>query len=151
MTTIIKIESSDKSLLSNYENYENKKGDSGFDIYMPTDGVIKSGTISQKIGLGIKVEYYSVNNKPLGFMLLPRSSTGGKTGIRLSNSVGIIDSGYRGELIACVDNVGDDYNYKKGDRLFQIVPFHGGGIDSVTFGSVSVTGRGDGGFGSSGV
>ena len=147
MITSIIIETSNEVF---YKKYKNTNNDSGFDIYMPSDGTIKSGELSHKIKLGIKVSAECDGN-PIGYMLLPRSSTGSKTGIRLSNSVGIIDPQYRGELIACVDNLGDTYNYKKGDRLFQLVPFHGRGVDVLTFGKVSETERGDGGFGSTGV
>ena len=42
---------------------------------------------------------------PCGYYLYPRSSTGSKTPLRLSNSIGVIDSGYRGNLIACFDNI----------------------------------------------
>jgi dUTP pyrophosphatase len=61
-----------------------------------------------------------------GYYLYPRSSMGAKTPLRLSNSVGIIDAGYRGELGAILDNLeGEevDFNYykiEKGDRIVQI-------------------------------
>lgn len=57
-----------------------------------------------------------------------RSSTGSKTPLRLSNSVGIMDAGYRGEVIACFDNIQKDAHYhntyvvEEGDRLVQICP-----------------------------
>ena len=41
----------------------------------------------------------------VGYYLYSRSSTGSKTPLRLSNSVGIIDSGYRGNIKACFDNI----------------------------------------------
>jgi dUTP pyrophosphatase len=132
-----------------YKDYTNKNGDSGFDIYMPTDGTVPGGSISFKIKLGLSTEMFE-GNKPVGFLLLPRSSTGSKTPLRLSNSMGVIDLGYRGELIAVVDNLGKDYSYKKGDRLFQIVPFHGRGVDCVVGDITKTTDRG-GGFGSTGV
>ena len=57
--------------------------------------------------------------------------------MRLSNSVGIIDSTYRGSIIAVVDNLSAySYEIKKGDRLFQIVPFCGKGVDNVILGKV---------------
>jgi hypothetical protein len=62
------------------------------------------------------------------YMLVPRSSIV-KTPLRLANSIGIIDSGYRGNIMACVDNIDtlvedeelEYYQIKQGDRLFQIV------------------------------
>ena len=69
----------------------------------------------------------------------------------MANSIGIIDAGYRGEIMAAVDNTGDkDYMIVPGQRLFQIVhptlyPFSVGVVDELT-----ETDRGDGGFGSTG-
>ena len=74
----------------------------------------------------------TIINPPCGFYLYPRSSIS-KTRMRLANSVGIIDSGYRGDIIAAVDSIGvfgsrDIWNIwkdtlspiKKYDRYFQI-------------------------------
>ena len=76
---------------------------------------------------------------------------GAKTPLRLSNSVGIIDSGYRGNIIGIVDNLSDeDFIVEPGTRLFQICsPV----LDSITFqivNSLSDTSRGGGGLGSTG-
>ena len=87
---------------------------------------------------------------PTSYMLVPRSSIS-KTPLRMANSIGIIDAGYRGEIMAAVDNRGDkDYMIVPGQRLFQIVhptlcPFNVGVVDKL-----SETDRGDGGFGSTG-
>ena len=105
--------------------------------------------------------------QPCGFYLYPRSSIS-KTRMRLANSVGIIDAGYRGDLIAAVDTIGvfgstDIWNIwnetlypmKKYDRYFQICapdlsPFLVHIVE--TEGDLSPpTTRGHGGFGSSGV
>ena len=82
-------------------------------------------------------------------MLLPRSSIS-KTPLRLSNSVGLIDSGYRGVIQAPVDNISDeDYVIEEGTRLFQIV-----NSPLETFKDIEIvdtlgdTDRGEGGFGS---
>lgn len=155
--TSLNIEILDHSLHGKYNtNYTNENGDSGFDILMGKATIVKEKSISQKINLGIKVAMYEVdqetgNSESIGFMLLPRSSTGSKTGLRLSNSVGIIDKQYRGELIACVDNHGNTEMISAGSRLFQIVPFHGRGVDKVVIvDRVDETSRGEGGFGSTG-
>ena len=91
---------------------------------------------------------------PSAFELHARSSLGSKSTIRLSNCEGIIDSGYRGNLIACVDNIGPlDYTANKFDRLFQVVapskcPIY---IELVEQHSdLKPTERGSGGFGSTG-
>lgn len=96
-----------------------------------------------------------------GYYLYPRSSIV-KTSMRLANSVGIIDSGYRGEIMAVVDK-NDSVNdwktvlkrdCKQYDRLFQICagdlqPFRVEIVESECELS-GVTERGDGGFGSTG-
>ena len=62
-----------------------------------------------------------INKTPCGYYLYPRSSTGSKTPLRLSNSIGVMDSGYRGNVIACFDNMGkEDYDIGTGERLVQI-------------------------------
>ena len=69
--------------------------------------------------------------------------------LRMSNSVGIIDAGYRGNLMASVDNISDEpFLIEKGTRLFQIC---GPTLSRVTFeltDTLSETSRGEGGFGS---
>lgn len=96
-----------------------------------------------------------------GYYLYPRSSIV-KTSMRLANSVGIIDSGYRGELMAVVDK-NDTLNdwktilkrdCKQYDRLFQICagdlkPFRVEIVENESELS-GITERGDGGFGSTG-
>jgi dUTPase len=102
-----------------------------------------------------------------GFYLYPRSSIS-KTRMRLANSVGIIDAGYRGDLIAAVDSIGvfgstDIWQIwketlspiKKYDRYFQVCapdlsPFLVHIVDTEHDLSPPTT-RGQGGFGSTGV
>ena len=56
-------------------------------------------------------------------MIFQRSSIA-KTPLRLSNTPGLIDKGYRGELMAAFDNLNDeDYTLKAGTRLIQVVAF----------------------------
>ena len=166
--TLLVLEIEDKNLLEKYKNEINTEtSDSGFDLFQPDDVSVLPSCFpisesedrchhgSTKIPLGVKaamyMEYENGTKVPIGFMLLPRSSTGSKTPLRLANSVGIIDSGYRGELIACVDNFWSSrYNIEKYQRLFQIVPFHGFGVDKIVFDKVDSTQRGEGGFGSTG-
>ena len=93
---------------------------------------------------------------PVGYFMYPRSSTGTKTPLRLANSIGIIDSGYRGNYIAAFDNCrGDVFDVVRLQRLVQICP------PNLTypmkvyivddFGEAAKTARGEGGFGSSGL
>lgn len=60
---------------------------------------------------------------PLGFVahIYPRSSIGAKTPLRLSNSVGVIDSGYRDEIKMIYTNTGNEpYTINQGDRIAQM-------------------------------
>lgn len=91
----------------------------------------------------------------VGYYLYPRSSTGTKTPLRLANSVGIIDSGYRGDIIAAFDNWrSDDYVVDKGHRVVQLCPpdlSYPLLVDIVDeLKELGKTERGEGGFGSTG-
>ena len=137
-----------KTLYSNHEHYN--PGDSGLDLFCPETITINPGE-TLKINLRIKCEALNDNlNGNVSYYLYPRSSII-KTPLRLSNSVGIIDAGYRGDIIACVDNIkNESYTISQGDRLFQICA---GDLTSINFELVdklSDTKRGDGGFGSTG-
>ncbi|KAH8739957.1 deoxyuridinetriphosphatasehypothetical protein bacterial origin [Cryptosporidium ryanae] len=124
-------------------------GDSGLDLFIVEDQTIKAGDTAF-IKLGFKAAAYSIDgDKPLSYLLLPRSSIS-KSPLRLSNSVGLIDAGYRGELMASVDNIKNfDFEVKKGERYFQLVAFNG---EKITLNVVSEldekTSRGKSGFGS---
>lgn len=123
----------------------------GMDIYLQEDTTLVIGA-DNVIHLGFAAEV------PEGYaaILLPRSSAGMK-GISLRNTAGVIDSDYRGEWIAHIvidqnqDNaLLDEWHYKRGDRIIQclIVPVKK--VDIELTESVSVTARGNGGFGSTG-
>jgi len=86
---------------------------------------------------------------PTGFYLYPRSSTGSKTPLRLANSAGIIDSGYRGNLMAFFDCVRPTFLVSKYEKLVQIcapglVPIYVEIVDDLGVDTV----RGSNGFGS---
>lgn len=123
----------------------------GMDIYLQEDATLVIGA-DNVIHLGFAAEV------PEGYaaILLPRSSAGMK-GISLRNTAGVIDSDYRGEWIAHIvidqnqDNaLLDEWHYKRGDRIIQclIVPVKK--VDIELTESISVTSRGNGGFGSTG-
>lgn len=140
--------------------------DSGFDIFTPAHNkaiLIHPGQTS-KLRLGIRCavfteygiqrahEYQDRPAQSQPYYIYPRSSMS-KSPLRLANSVGVIDSGYRGELMAMVDNIESDnpYNVHHGQRLFQICmpdlqPFKVKIVDQL-----DETTRGSGGFGSTGL
>ena len=83
-------------------------------------------------------------------MLMPRSSIA-KTPLRLSNSIGLIDAGYRGEIMAAVDNIKNiPFALEVGQRLFQLVGMDGSEINFELVEKLSTSSRGSGGFGSTG-
>ena len=126
--------------------------DCGLDLVCPEEGIIiPPKAISFEIDLEFKGAMYDPNNKNVGYMLVPRSSMGSKTPLRMSNSIGIIDPGYRGNLKVYIDNISDkEYSISMGQRLFQIVCFNGLPIKTEVVRSLDTTERGEGGFGSTG-
>lgn len=135
-----------------------KDGDAGMDLVATQ--IIKDTPEQITYGTGIAVEI------PYGFvgLVFPRSSVR-KTGLQLSNSVGVIDSGYRGEIQATfnkafggekmydetkmTEDTSNDF-YKVGDRIAQIMIIPYPPIEFVEVDELSETERGDGGFGSTG-
>ncbi len=117
-----------------------------FDFFVPADTTVMYGdTALVKLGLAVEV--------PRGYALLifPRSSIGLKTPLRMANSVGIIDSDYRGEISAIYENQSaSDYTLRKGERVAQgmIIPVPRARFCEVD--ELTETKRGSGGFGSTG-
>lgn len=129
--------------------------DAGFDLYSDTK-IIGGGLNSMLLSQNVRAAVYdTVRGYFRAYWLLPRSSIS-KTPLRLANSVGLIDAGYRGTLFAAIDNMGSTYVVKDGDnnRLFQIAapdlsPWEDIRIVSEIPGGETL--RGEGGFGSTGV
>ena len=120
-------------------------GDAGLDLFVVEEQIVEAGKTTL-INLGISCE--TAEKRP--YFLMPRSSIS-KTPIRLCNSIGLIDAGYRGEIIAAVDNIKlEDYTINSGQRFFQIVAMDGSPLSFELVDELSTTGRGTGGFGSTG-
>ena len=140
--------------LWNWYNYHVPEGgtDSGLDLPLPRDVIIPKNSVGFKIPLGFSAEPSFEDEKPRGYYLYPRSSTGSKTPLRLSNGTGIIDFGYRGEITACVDNISNnDYTVAKGQRLFQLCSPDLSPIVVDVVDNLSTTTRQSGGYGSTGL
>ncbi len=135
-----------------------KPGDGGMDLVATS--IIADTPEQITYGMGIALEI------PEGFvgLIFPRSSVR-KTGLMLSNSVGVCDSGYRGELQATfnkvfgsermydemkVKEVQPNEYYKVGDRIAQIIILPYPQIEFEEVNELSNTERGEGGFGSTG-
>ena len=122
-----------------------KDNDAGLDLVATT---IKENTTFQiTYGLGIALEI------PDGFvgLIFPRSSIR-NTELILSNSVGVVDAGYRGELQATFNksNGLDSIAYKVGDRVCQLIIIPHPIIELEEVSELTNSERGDGGFGSTG-
>lgn len=99
-----------------------RRGDGAVDIPLPRDTIIEARARGHVLDLGVVVRCFHAGVR-CHFLLLPRSSTGRDTTIRMANSVGFIDSGYEGPLQAIVDNPHHlPVAMERGRRLFQIVP-----------------------------
>lgn len=123
------------------------KTDAAADIYANKILELAPHSLSNKVPTGLRIAL------PEGWAaaILPRSSIGAKTGLRLSNSVGIIDSDYRGEIGILYDNISDaPYTINEGDRIAQMIIFPVYHFKVQQVKQVNTTERGEGGFGSSG-
>tara|TARA_B100000614_G_C14411081_1_gene437865 strand:+ start:291 stop:728 length:438 start_codon:yes stop_codon:yes gene_type:complete len=129
-----------------YENHGHfHDGDAGLDLYVLEDIEFAPGE-TKLIKLGISCQ----PENGIGYFLMPRSSIS-KTSLRMSNSVGLIDGGYRGEIMACCDNIKTEkYFVKKGERLFQLVAANCSEIHFEIKDELDESTRGKDGFGSTG-
>ena len=121
-------------------------GDAGLDLRVREDVWLKPHE-RRTVGTGVKLAI------PEGYvgLVFPRSGLASKVGISLSNAVGVIDAGYRGEVCATLINHDKKpHLIEKGERVCQLVvmPFVSCEIDVVD--ELDETERGEGGFGSSG-
>ena len=85
-------------------------------------------------------------------LVLPRSGLASKYGLTLANAPGLIDAGYRGELICAVVNLdpAEKVEIHVGDRIAQLVVVALPGVEPAWSEELPETSRGDGGFGSTG-
>lgn len=132
--------------------------DSGVDLVCPPMTLdFSQSMLAAEIRTGIVAAAKTVHGAPAPYLLLARSSLS-LTPLRMSNQIGLADAGYRGELIARVDNMGKNTTYEipRGRRLFQIVqhdwmPFQNVYIvNSIDHLPLAPDNRGSGGFGSTG-
>ena len=138
----LKIKSLTQKAKDFYENHGHfHQGDAGLDLF-----IIDSLTIPPGETAIIKSNIACENTDEMPYLLMPRSSIS-KTPLRQCNSVGLIDAGYRGEIMAAVDNIKDiPYTVEPGQ-----VSMDGAPITFEIVSELSQTDRGDGGFGSTGI
>lgn len=142
----LKIQAFNNSVRSYYEDHGHfHEGDAGLDLYCPREVIFQPGE-TKPIKMQIACE--SLEQRP--YWLISRSSIS-KTPLRMCNAIGLIDAGYRGEIMAYCDNIKDkSYTVEPGQRLFQLVAMDGSPISYELVEELSASSRGDGGFGSTG-
>lgn len=110
--------------------------------------VFEGGIGYMEYGTGLAIEI------PPGFvgLIFPRSSISSNTTFVLSNSVGVIDSDYRGEIKFRFKSVvpSGAKKYNVGDRIGQLIAIPYPTLDIEVVDELGETKRGDGGYGSSG-
>lgn len=121
--------------------------DAAADIYAAETITLKAHSLANLIKTGVRIAL------PTGWVayIVPRSSIGMKTPLRLSNSVGVIDESYRGPLGVIYDNISDsDYTINAGDRIAQLIIMPVYHFKANVVDTLPETERGEGGFGSTG-
>lgn len=144
MASTIKIQLDDPQC----EPYKEHTWDAGVDLRSNEEDLAIEPGEQVKVHTGVKLE---IPPRYMG-LIVPRSGLGSKYRMQLANTVGVIDSPYRGEVIVNVYNNGENTLYiNKYDRFCQlvIVPVLNATYRVVS--QLSNTARGDGGFGHTGV
>lgn len=123
------------------------EGDAGLDLRITHDVTLKPGERAT-VGTGLAVE---VPQGCVG-LVFQRSGLASKHGITLSNSVGVIDSGYRGEIGATLLNQSDETaTLDAGTRVCQLIVMPFVPCELVPCEELTETERGAAGFGSTGI
>jgi len=122
-------------------------GDAGFDLRSIEDVEVGPGERAMvRTGLAVAI--------PDGHagLVLPRSGLASKHGLTLANAPGLIDSGYRGEVICSVVNLDPHESVKiaRGDRIAQLVIVEVPDLRPTWIDELPPSSRGKGGFGSTG-
>ena len=160
------VSNNNENLLELYKQHINKHNaailsdpfpNSGFDLFFPEDVVFDKEIQSVFVDLQVKCEMINHDAQSSAFLVHPRSSLS-KTPLMLANHTGIIDSGYRGNLIGAfrwlkpLSSNEREYTVERHTRLLQIChpslcPIL---VELVDENELSSTNRGIGGFGSTG-
>lgn len=131
----------DEAIIPHYAH----PGDAGMDIFSAEDAVIKAGE-RKNIKTGVKMEM------PEGFVGLVWD----KSGLALKNGIktmaGVIDAGYRNEIIIVLANLSqEDFEIKNGQKIAQMLIQKVEQAEIEEAEELSETKRSDGGFGSTGL
>ena len=122
-------------------------GDAGLDLRSVMDVEVKPGErVMVRTGLAVAI--------PDGHagLVLPRSGLASRHGLTLSNAPGLIDAGYRGEVVCAVVNLDreESVSIARGDRIAQLVIVAVPEVSPAWVEELPGSTRGEGGFGSTG-
>ena len=122
-------------------------GDAGLDLRSAVDVEVAPGERAL-VPTGVAV---AIPDGHAG-LVLPRSGLASKQGLTMANAPGLIDAGYRGEVICAVVNLDRDtpVRISKGDRIAQLVVVAVPELTAEWMEELPPTTRGEGGFGSTG-
>jgi dUTP pyrophosphatase len=123
------------------------EGDAGLDLRAAVDATVKPGE-RVMVPTGVAV---AIPDGHAG-LVLPRSGLASKQGLTLANAPGLIDAGYRGEVICSMVNLDREeaVEIRAGDRIAQLVIVAVPAVVAVWADALPDSGRGEGGFGSTG-
>lgn len=122
-------------------------GDAGLDLRSVAELVVEPGERAMvPTGLAVAI--------PDGYagLVLPRSGLASRQGLTLANAPGLIDAGYRGEVVCAVVNLdrSEPVKIARGDRIAQLVIVAVPDVRAVVVDQLPDSTRGAGGFGSTG-
>jgi dUTP pyrophosphatase len=122
-------------------------GDAGLDLRAAEGATVKPGERAM-VPTGVAV---AIPDGHAG-LVLPRSGLASKRGLTLANAPGLIDAGYRGEVICAVVNLdpNDPVEIAPGDRIAQLVIVAVPSVTPALVDELPASARGEGGFGSTG-
>ena len=162
------IKTEDEGLVNKYSGDIRHEGDSGIDLYLPDEISFLPGE-TKLVNLKVKCQMIdNMTENLVSYYLYPRSSIS-KTPLSLANSVGIIDAGYRGDIMAALkyelttthlleinetgklDLVKNKFTLGAGTRIVQICSGDLSPVNIKLTSNLTETSRGSGGFGSTGI
>lgn len=123
------------------------RGDAGLDIVAAESAsIVAGGREAVPTAIAVAIPHGHAG------LVVPRSGLARRHGVTVANAPGLIDAGYRGELLVVLVNLGDAaYRIEPGDRIAQLVVVPLALPDPVEFEELPPSdGRGEGGFGSTG-
>jgi dUTP pyrophosphatase len=124
-------------------------GDAGADLLAREGAVLAPGGGRAAVPTGIAI---AIPEGWAGFVL-PRSGLASRHGVTCANSPGLVDAGYRGELVVALVNLDptEPYEVQRGDRIAQLVLQRVGAATFTPVDELPSSERGEGGFGSTGL